>query len=424
MKRKWFVLLLVLIFLVVAAGCGGSKDTGDAAKAKQASGEAKKQKWRYQSIWVPSIVLWKPDKYFGDLVNTLTGDELEIQYFEGGKLITKSDEIFDAVSKGTLDMATDWPSYWEGKNTAFSLITSVPMGFTPADYMIWYWQGGGLELAQELYAKYGIVWFPHSVTGPESGQRTNVPIKKAEDYKNVKMRQCGRTQAKILQDLGGAAIFMPGAEVYMSLQRGTIDAAEFSVPEVDMSMGLHEVTKYWVLPGWHQPGPVSGVMISKKSWDKLSDKAKFMFKEAAMATMMWSWTYWEYGSGEFTQKFKQAGTTITRLDDPSINKIQELAWNLIIADAEQNPDHAKIAYSQIRLFKNLAEWREIQSPFMYGRNPKGLDETYTKLEAIAKKHNVHDSVIALEKSVRERMKKQDFWKPGSPYVANPVPVKQ
>jgi len=424
LRKRILIVTLVLLFLLstLAAVAGCSKKEAAPAKAAQSS-EVKQQKWRYQSIWVPSITLWRPDKYFGDLVNVLTGGELEIQYFEGGKLITKSDEIFDAVSKGTLDMATDWPSYWEGKNTAFSLITSVPMGFTPADYMIWYWQGGGLELAQELYAKYGIVWFPHSVTGPESGQRSNVPIKTADDYKNVKMRQCGRTQAKILQDLGGAAIFMPGAEVYMSLQRGTIDAAEFSVPEVDWSMGLQEVTKYWVLPGWHQPGPISGVMISKKSWDKLSDKAKFMFKEAAMATMMWSWTYWEYGSGEYTQKFKQAGTTVTRLDDPAIDKVQDLAWKLIVEDAEKNPDHAKIAFSQVRFFKNMAEWRNIQAPFMYGRTPKGLDDTYTKLEAIAKKHGVHDAVIALEKSNRARMEKQEFWKPGTQYVANPVPIK-
>lgn len=66
----------------------------------------------------------------------------------------------------------------------------------------------------ELYAEYNIVWFPHSVIGPESGQRSNVPITTVDGYKDVKMRQCGRLQAKILEDLGGAAIFMPGSEIY------------------------------------------------------------------------------------------------------------------------------------------------------------------------------------------------------------------
>ncbi len=411
MKRRSFVSVFVFLLLAVVAL------VSIAAPAQAV------EKWRYQSMWVPSITLWRGDKYFGDLMNVLAQGELEIKYYPGGTLITRSDEIFDAVAKGTLDMSTDWPSYWEGKNTAFGLITSTPVWFTPADYLIWFWQGGGLELAQELYAKYGIVWFPHSVTGPESGQRSNKAIKTGDDYKGVKMRQCGRVQAKILKDLGGAAIFMPGSEIYLALSRGTIDAGEFSVPECDWAMGFQEVTKFWVLPGWHQPGPVSGIMVSKKSWDKLSDRVKFMFKEAAMSTMMWSWTYFEYSAGEYTKKFKDKGIVMTHLEKETLDKIHEYAYKYMIEDAEANPDHAKIAFSQAKFFKDIDEWRTIQQPFTWGRTPPKIGELYTKLEAIAKKHNVYDSVIALERSVRQRMEKQEFWKPGTKYMENPITVK-
>ena len=377
-------------------------------------------RWRYQTMWAPSITLWRGDKYFGDLMNRLAAPDLEIRYFDGGTLVTRSDEMFDAVAKGTIEMGTDWPSYWEGKNTAFSLITSTPVWLTPVDYMLWFWQAGGLELSQELYGKYNIVWFPHSVTGPESGQRSNKPIYKGDDYKGVKMRQCGRVQAKILQDLGGAAIFMPGAEIYLALSRGTIDAGEFSVPECDWAMGFQEVTKYWVLPGWHQPGPVSGVMINKAAFNKLPDKTKFMFKEAAMATMMWAYTYFEYSSGEYTNKFKEKGIKMTKLDDATLTKIHELGYKYLIADAEANPDHAKIAFSQAKYFKDLAEWRSIQAPFTWGRTPPNFDATYAKLEELAKKHKVYDSVIALERQVRKRMEGQNFWKVGTPYMENPI----
>src|SRR4030043_5626 len=401
MRKKLFISIVGLL-LVVSALIVSSVTPAQAVT-----------KWRYQSMWVPSITLWRGDKYFGDLMNVLAQGELEIKYFPGGTLITKSDEIFDAVAKGTLDMSTDWPSYWEGKNTAFSLITSTPMWLTPADYLLWFWQAGGLELSQELYAKYGIVWFPHSITSPESGQRSNKPIRKGDDYKGVKMRQCGRIQAKILHDLGGAAIFMPGAEIYLALSRGTIDAGEFSVPECDWAMCFQEVTKFLVLPGWHQPGPVSGVMISKKSWDTLSDRVKFMFKEAAMATMMWSWTYFEYSSGEYNRKCKEKGMQYSILDKPTLDKIQELANKYMIEDAEANPDYAKVAFSQAKYFMDYAEWRKIQEPFTFGRTPPKMDEMYSKLEAIAKKHKVYDSVIAIERTVRKRMEKEEFWKMGT-----------
>ena len=374
-------------------------------------------------MWVPSITLWRGDKYFGDLMNVLAAGELSIKYFPGGTLVKTSGEIFDAVQKGSLQMATDWPSYWEGKNTAFGLITSTPVWLSPSDYMLWFWQGGGLELAQELYAKFDLIWYPHSITGPESGQRSNKPIHKGDDYKGVKMRQCGRVQAQILKDLGGAPIFMPGAEVYLALSRGTIDAGEFSVPEVDWSMGFHEVTKYWVLPGWHQPGPVSGVIINKKAFNKLPDRIKFMFKEAAMATMMWSWTYFEYAAGAYTNKFKEAGIQYTILDKATVDKIHELAYGYMLEDAEKNPDYAKIAFSQAKYFKEIEEWRRVQSPFTWGRTPPKIDELYSKLEALAKKHGVYDAVVKLEQSVRKRMEKQEFWKLGSKYVQNPIAPK-
>jgi len=101
-------------------------------------------------------------------------------------------------------------------------------------------------------------------------------------------------------------------------------------------------------------------------------------------------------------------------------KIQGLANKYMIADAEANPDYAKIAFSQAKYFKDFEEWRAIQSPFMFGRTPPHMDEIYAKLEAIAKKHKVYDAVIALERDVRKRMEKQEFWKPGTPYKQNPV----
>ena len=145
-----------------------------------------------------------------------------------------------------------------------------------------------------------------------------------------------------------------------------------------------------------------------------------MFKEAAMATMMWAWTYFEYSSGEYTRKFQDKGITLTHLDDATLDKMHAFAYKYLIADAEKNPDHAKIAFSQVKYFKDIEEWRKMQSPFTWGRTPPKIDELYSKLEAIAKKHGVYDSVIALERTVRKRMEKQEFWKVGTKYVQNPI----
>ncbi len=426
MRNKKLLILtsLILILSMIITGCGGQQSTTESSAegggANSLTFKDAPIQWTMQSIWVPSITLWRGDKYFVDTVNRLNLGELYIEYNEGGSLVTTSDEIFDAVRTGALDMATDWPSYWEGRDTAFGLVTSAPMILTPGDYMIWYWQAGGLELVQKLYDEYNIVWYPHSVTSPESGQRTNVSIKEITDYEGLKLRQCGRVQAKILEELGAGAVFLPGADVYLSLDRGVVDGAEFAGPEVDWSMAFQDISKYSVVPGWHQPGPISGVMINKDSYEELPEHIKYVFKEAAMSSMMWAWTYFEYASGAYQNMFTEKGIETSRLSDDALNKIQEIAWDNMIQDAKDNPNYAKIAFSQIKYMYDYQGWREMQAPFTHGRNPNGLNEVYAQLEKIVKDHGVYDEVITVAEDAFERAKGQEHWAPGTDYVQNPI----
>jgi TRAP-type mannitol/chloroaromatic compound transport system substrate-binding protein len=375
----------------------------------------------FETSWPTSITLWRGDRYFVDLVNALAEGDLQIEYHEGGTF-TSSTEMFDTVQAGAIDMGSDWPSYWEGRNTAFSLVTSVPMIFNPGDYMVWFWQAGGYELVNELYGQYGLKWFPHSTTGPESGQRTNTAVRAGEDYAGLQMRQCGRNQSRLLEDMGGSAVFLPGGEVYLALDRGDLDAAEFSVPEVDWYMGLQEVTQYVVKPGWHQPGPVSGIIMNRDAYDQLSDRAKFVLKQAAQSSMMWTWTYFEYASGKYHQRFEEAGTTITRLDDDTLVQIQEATNRRLLDDARENPDHAKLLLSMYEYLMTIKDWRETQQPFMFGHNPAGLEEVHAEVVEIAQEHGVYDDVMATIQEAWERNQNQRFWQPGETYVNNPAPA--
>ena len=119
-----FIMVISFVFMACQSNQG---DTIDLAAPVQAV-----TNWKYQSMWAPSITLWRGDKYFGDLMNVMAEGELEIKYYPGGTLVKSSNQIFDAVKVGSIQMATDWPSYWEGKNSAFGLITSTPVWLTPS----------------------------------------------------------------------------------------------------------------------------------------------------------------------------------------------------------------------------------------------------------------------------------------------------
>ena len=177
------------------------------------------------------------------------------------------------------------------------------MGLTASDYIMWLYDGGGLELYQEVYGKYGIVYLPYWVSSTDSGVRGNKPIRSLRDYKNLKIRMAGRAQGKMLKDLGASQVMLAGGEVYQALEKGVIDAGEFASPDIDWGMGFQEVTSYWASPGWHQPSGLGGVMINKKAWDVLPKKTQELLKILARATMVWSFSHFNYVSATATDKF-------------------------------------------------------------------------------------------------------------------------
>ncbi len=199
----------------------------------------------------------------------------------------------------------------------------------------------------------------------------------------MRLRLSGLEQGRLLEKLGGSQVSMAGGEIYQSLERGVIDGAEFSTPNVDFSGGFQQVTKFWATPGWHQSASVFGVMINKASWDALSAETQATLKVAADANLIWSLAFTEKRATEAYQQFKDAGIEITRYDDAALAKIQEMANTVIEETACENPDSAKVYLSQVEYLNDYAKWRDASAPFNLGRTPNGPD--VEKLRACAAK---------------------------------------
>jgi len=343
---------------------------------------AQKQTWTMTSTWPSSLELMELDKKWVELANKLAGDELKIDFFEGGSLVP-SGEVFGAVEAGTIQAAGDWPGYWAGRDAAFSPLGTHTSLFNAIDYVNWIQQWGGKDVYNEVYGKFGMVYLPYGVTNNESGFRTNEPIRNLDDLKGKRLRLSGLEQGKVLERLGGNQVSMAGQELYQALERGVIDGAEFSTPNVDVSAGLHQVTKFWATPGWHQSSSMFGVMISKDAWDKLSPETQEKLKIAADAAMLWSLSFTEKRAIDGYKTFADAGIEINRMDDESLKHIQDLSNEVMVEVACSSPLAAKVYFSQAQYLADYKDWRTASAPFNLGRSPNGPD--LEKLRACAAK---------------------------------------
>lgn len=332
------------------------------------------ENWTMTSVWPSSLELIEIDKKWVENVNALVDDEvLTIEFFEGGSLVPAG-EVFGAVESGTVQAGADWPGYWAGRDAAFSPLATTSSLFNAVDYINWIREWGGQEMYDEVYGKFGMVYLPYGVTNNESGFRTvDKPISTIEDLQGMRLRLSGLEQGRLLEKLGGSQVSMAGGEIYQSLERGVVDGAEFSTPNVDFSGGFQQVTKYWSTPGWHQSSSVFGVMINKAAWDALDEETQNRLRLAADATMLWSLSFTERRATEAYGQFRDAGIEITRMDDAALEQIQTLANETIQEVACENPTAAKVYASQIRYLENYGTWRDASAPFNLGRTPNGPD---------------------------------------------------
>jgi TRAP-type C4-dicarboxylate transport system substrate-binding protein len=154
---------------------------------------------------------------------------------------------------------------------------------TPQNSMdIWY-ETGLLDLFNERLKDKGLFiagWYsPGSV---DIVVHTKKHILVPDDLKGKKMRMWGGTWAEVFKELGTGLVTMPSAEVYIALQRGTVEGAG-SALSAAYGFKWQEVAPYW---SYFAKGGLGGpyhvpYMFSLDKWNTLPKDLQEKVKSAA-----------------------------------------------------------------------------------------------------------------------------------------------
>ncbi|AMV73818.1 TRAP proton/solute symporter, periplasmic substrate-binding protein [Desulfuromonas sp. DDH964] len=324
-------------------------------------------RWKMVMPWSKGLLFYDMAQHFADSVKLASGGRLDIKLFSAGELVGAM-ESFDAVSKGSAEIGHDWPGYWKGKNENFVSFASVPFGLDTEGYNIWLYERGGLEQMQELYGRYNLYALPGGNGGQEMGFFSNKKASKMADFKGMRVRTPG-WYMDIMNSLGASVTPLPGGEVYLALERGVIDAAEFSTPAINYPMGFDEITKYVIEPGVHQPSVQCAFFINKDAYNKLPDDLKWIIDIAAKETQLWSSAWQENLNIDAIKLFKQK-VEFVKMDDAAITSFAKRTKEYLDELKGKYPDVKKTLDSQEQFKKDFADWREIRS----GLTPWPIDD--------------------------------------------------
>jgi TRAP-type mannitol/chloroaromatic compound transport system substrate-binding protein len=311
-----------------------------------AAAEQKVVTWKVQGF-VPAGMLYHETLVrLADEVKKVSMGRLVFEVHPAGAFVPPFEGV-KAVSENVYQANYGYSAQWVGKMPAAPLFTAAPGGFNALDLQMWLNHGGGKELYQEMYDRQGfnVKVFIEAPIAMENFMWAKRPIRKIEDFKGLKMRMMP-LMGDVLQKQGFSVIFVPAGEIMPNLQRGVLDAAEYSIPAFDKTLGIWEICKYVHLPGIHQPASQLELIVNKKAYEALPDDLKTALDAAVAKMRLDNWLFMESKNIEAVEFFKEKGIETVIMEPETIQTLVKWAHEHLDDLASKDEFFAKVWDSQ------------------------------------------------------------------------------
>ncbi len=342
-----------LLKTVAMAGIVGAVSLTTAADPVEA-----KTRWKMHSAYASTVaVIGQPSRRVAAAVDAMSGGDFAIKVEEPGALVGGF-AYFDPVSQGAFQAAWGTSGANQGKNSAFSFLSSWPFGPAAPEFVAWFKYGGGLQLAEELYARDNIKFVLCGMIPPETSGWFREEITSLDQLKGLKMRFFG-VGAKVMQRFGVSTQQLAAADIYPALERGTIDATEFSMPAIDITLGLNQIAKHNYYPGWHQQSTSNELLVNMDAWNDLTDAQRAMLNTSCDAQIAEMIAEGEAVQFQAMKDNVAAGVTLHRWPQEVLDQFKA-AWEEVLAEElAANPDSKKIWESISTFREDFKIWKDM-----------------------------------------------------------------
>ncbi|MGB3409511.1 MAG: TRAP transporter substrate-binding protein [Jannaschia sp.] len=287
---------------------------------------------------------------FVEKINSIS-NEVEFEHFDPGELVPVL-EALDAVSNGSVDAAYTTSGYWQGKIAAASLFAAVPFGPEAGEFLAWMLYDDGMTLFQRMYDEngYNVHVTPCGVIAPETSGWFKNEINSVDDLQGLNMRFFG-LGAEVMQKLGVSTSLLAGGDIFPALERGAIDATEFSMPLIDQRLGFYQIAKFNYFPGWHQPATLFELLINKDVWDGLEEQTQNQIEIACLANITTNYAEGEAKNFDAMRENVEANGVTIKTWSPEILASFESAWTEVAAELAAEDAYFKEVWDDLQEFR-------------------------------------------------------------------------
>lgn len=314
-----------------------------------------KIRWQVPLAFPSHLVgLTTPVKYLSENLEDISGGDINLRYYEPGELIPAF-EIMDAVGTGKYPAGYTWVGYDQGTIPSLPLYSGAPFNMEPPAYLAWYYEGDGKELLEEIYQPRNIHPMLCSVIGPEGAGWFKEQITSLDDFEGLRIRFAG-IGGKVLEELGASVTMIPGGEIYQALERGTIDATEFSQPAIDKMLGLDQIIKNYIMPGWHQTLTTSHLLVNLDVWNKLQPQSRALIEMGCQAATLKGFAESEFAQPTALREYEEEGVNAQVLPDEVLRELQTATDKVLDEIASEDAMFKRVLTSQREFMEHHSIW--------------------------------------------------------------------
>lgn len=324
-----------------------------AASAVMLTGAAGAAELKMQTFLGANASTTKAFEAMAAQLNEDTGGEVAITVLPGGAVVGAGETI-DAIQNGLLDGQYTAPSYFAGKDAALGVLGDTLAAYPDsATRDRWFTEGGGLDLARALYAKYGLM-LVCPIYWPSEQIPSKVEINSVADLEGIKMRAPGGLASDLLSRAGASLVTMGVGESVTAMETGVLDATDLANVALNVALGMHNQAKYSVLA--RHSMAVTEMSVSMAKWNALSAENQQKFEDAcnAMSAGLQETLTAEDASAEAKAK-DELGVTFIAFGEEDASKFRALTndvwtdWGAKSADAQAVVDSHKAFMASIGL---------------------------------------------------------------------------
>jgi TRAP-type mannitol/chloroaromatic compound transport system substrate-binding protein len=315
-------------------------------------------RWRMATSWPHALdTIYGGAETVSRRVAEMSDGRFQIQPFAAGELVPGL-EVLEAVQSGSVECGHTASYYYVGKNPALAFGTAVPFGLTAQQQNAWLYAGGGLEAINAVYADFGVISFPAGNTGAQMGGWFKRRLEGPASLRGLKMRIPG-LGGKVMAALGVNVQVLPGGEIYLALDRGAIDAAEWTGPYDDEKLGLARAARYYYYPGWWEPGPTLTALVNRQAWRRLPKAHQTMFSVACQEANLGMLSRYEALNALALKRLLQGGTQLVNYGEAILTAAAEASEQLL-ADMAAGDRGFREIHDQWRTFRRQVQgWNEV-----------------------------------------------------------------